>query len=471
MKKLVESSGVEVAYKEVDVVTTGTFGAMCSSGAIINLGHADPPIKIQRAWINDVEVCHPGAAVDLYIGATIMSETRPFEYGGGHVIEDLISGKEVEVRATAYGTDCYPRTKLTTTITKDDLNQFYLLNFRNCYQRYVCATNSRDEIIYTYMGKLLPKFRNATFSGSGALNPLMNDPDYETIGIGTRIFLGGGQGYVIGEGTQHDPGNRFGTLMVRGDCKKMSSEFIRGAAFTNYGTTLYVGIGIPIPILNEGLAKKTALLDEEILTDIVDYGIPRRGRPKLGKVSYKELKSGAIIINDKKVRVSSLSSLKTARKIAEILKSWIENSSFYLSAPAESLPTDTVCNPMKQTEEIAFVNGVTHVAVTCTEDEGVKAVAERIINRSVNHVVVTDEQGKLRGIVTSWDITKAVAKGKRKLADVIIRKVVTTKPDESLEAASRKMAQHQISALPVIDQDRKVLGIVTSEDIAKLLGR
>jgi len=471
MKKLVENSGVEVAYKEIDIVTTGTFGAMCSSGAIINVGQADPPIKIQKAWINDVEVCHPGAAVDLYIGATIMSETRPFEYGGGHVIEDLISGKEVEVRATAHGTDCYPRTRLRTTITKDDLNQFYLLNFRNCYQRYVCATNSRDEIIYTYMGKLLPKFRNATFSGSGALNPLMNDPDYETIGIGTRIFLGGGQGYVIGEGTQHDPGNQGGTLMVRGDCKKMSSEFIRGAAFTKYGTTLCVGVGVPIPILNEGLAKKTAILDEEILTDIVDYGIPRRERPKLGKVSYKELKSGAITINDKKVRVSPLSSLKTARKIAEILKSWIENSSFFLSAPAESLPTDTVCKPMKQTEEIAFVNSVTHAAVTCTEDEDIKAVAERIINRSVNHVVVTDEQGKLRGIVTSWDITKAVAKGKRKLADIIIRKVVTTKPHESLEAASRKMAQHQISALPVIDQDRQVLGIITSEDIAKLLGR
>ncbi len=321
------------------------------------------------------------------------------------------------------------------------------------------------------MGKLLPRFRNATFSGSGALNPLMNDPDYETIGIGTRIFLGGGQGYVIGEGTQHDPRNRFGTLMVRGDCKKMSSEFIRGAAFTKYGTTLYVGIGTPIPILNKGLAKKTALLDEEILTDIVDYGVPRRGRPKLGKVSYNELKSGVITINDKKVRVSPLSSLKTARKIAEILKSWIENASFYLSAPAESLPTDTICSPMKQTEEIAFVNGVTHAAVTCTEDEEIKVVAERIINRSVNHVVVTDEQGKLRGIVTSWDITKAVAKGERRLADIIIRKVVTTKPDDALEAASRKMVQHQISALPVIDQDRKVLGIVTSEDIAGLLGR
>jgi len=471
MKKLVESSGIEIAYKEVDVVTTGTFGAMCSSGAIINLGHSDPPIRIQKAWINDVEVCHPGAAVDLYIGATIMSETRPFEYGGGHVIEDLINGKEVDVRATSYGTDCYPRTKLSTTLTKDDLNQFYLLNFRNCYQRYDCATNSRDETIYTYMGKLLPRFRNATFSGSGAFNPLMNDPDYETIGVGTRIFLGGGQGYVIGEGTQHDPRNRFGTLMVRGDCKKMSPDFIRGASFTKYGTTLYVGIGMPIPILNEGLAKKTAILDEEILTDIVDYGIPRRERPKIGKVNYKELKSGAITINDKKVKVSPLSSLKTARRIAETLKSWIENSSFYLSAPAERLPTDTVCKPMKQTEEIAFVNSLMHTAVTCKEDEEIEAVAERIINRSVNHIVVADDQGKLRGIVTSWDITNAVAEGKRKLTNIIVRKVVTTKPDESLEAASRKMAQHQISALPVIDQDRKVLGIITSEDISKLLRR
>jgi len=471
MKKLVESSGIEVAFKEVDVVTTGTFGAMCSSGAIINLGHSDPPIKIQRAWINDVEVCHPGAAVDLYIGATVMSETRPFEYGGGHVIEDLISGKEVELRATAYGTDCYPRTNLRTTLTKDDLNQFYLLNFRNCYQRYNCATNSREETIYTYMGKLLPRFRNATFSGSGTLNPLMNDPDYETIGVGTRIFLGGGQGYVIGEGTQHDPGNRFGTLMVRGDCKKMSSEFIRGASFTKYGTTLYVGIGIPIPILNEELAKKTAILDEEILTDIVDYGIPRRERPKLGKVSYKKLKSGAITIGDKKVKVSPLSSLKTARKIAETLKSWIEDSSFYLTSPVERLPTDTTCRPMKQTEEIAFVNSVMHPAVTCTEDEEIKTVANRIISHSVNHIVVADDIGKLKGIVTSWDVTKAVGEGKKKLADIIVRKVVTTKPDESLEAASRKMAQHKISALPVIDRDRKVLGIITSEDISKLLGR
>jgi len=471
MKKLVESSGIEVAYKEVDVVTTGTFGAMCSSGAIINLGHADPPIKIQRAWLNDVEVSHTGAAVDLLIGATQMSETDPFEYGGGHVIEDLIAGKEIEVRATSYGTDCYPRTKLDTTITKDDLNQFYLLNFRNCYQRYVCATNSRDEIIYTYMGKLLPKHRNATYSGAGCLNPLMNDPDYETIGIGTRIFLGGGQGYVIGEGTQHDPTNRFGTLMVRGDCKQMSPEFIRGGAFTEYGTSMYVGMGIPIPILNEGIAKKTALRDEDIITDIVDYGIPRRGRPKLGQVSYATLKSGHVTINDRKVKVSSLSSLKKARKIAGILKSWIENGEFYLSAPAETLPTGSVCNPMHQTSQVAFVNTVAHDAVTCTVNENIKTVAQRIITKSVNHVVVVDKTNEIKGIVTSWDLTRAVAEGKSRLEEVITKKVYTTTPEETVEAASRKMAQHHISALPVLDHQNKVVGLISTEDVAKLRGR
>jgi len=471
MKRLVESSGVEVAFREVDVVTTGTFGAMCSSGAILNLGHSDPPIKIEKAWINDVPIYHPGAAVDLYIGATSMSERQPFEYGGGHVIEDLVSGKEVDLKATAYGTDCYPRTHVKTRLTKDDLNQFYLLNFRNCYQRYNCAVNGSDETLYTYMGKLLPRLRNATFSGAGELNPLMNDPDYETIGIGTRIFLGGTQGYVIGEGTQHDPQNRFGTIMVRGDAKQMSPDFLRGASFTRYGTTLYVGLGIPIPILNEGLVKKTAIRDEEIFTNVVDYSVPRKDRPALAKVSYKELNSGAITINDRRIKVSSLSSLKTARKIAGTLKSWITQGEFFLTGPVERLPVGSVFKPMRQTAETLFVASVMQTAVTCYANEEIRAIAERIVTRSVNHIIVVDDGDKLDGIVTSWDITRAMAEGKTALAEIMTRRVVTAKPDEPLEAASRRMAQHNISALPVIDAKRKVLGIVTAEDVSKLLGR
>jgi CBS domain-containing protein len=299
----------------------------------------------------------------------------------------------------------------------------------------------------------------------------MNDPDYETIGIGTRIFLGGAQGYVIGEGTQHEAQSQNGTLMVRGNAKKMNTEFLRGATFTRYGTTLYVGLGIPIPILNEGLAKKTAIRDEEIFTNVVDYGVPRRDRPKLAKVSYKELKSGAVTVEGKKIKVSSLSSLKTARKIAGTLKQWIDQGEFFLSAPVERLPLDTVFKPMKQTEATSFVADVMQSAVTCRENEEVSAVAKRIVTKSVNHIMVVDDRGKLNGIVTSWDITRALAEGKKVLADVVTRRVFTAKPNEPLETASKRMAQHNISALPVIDNENKVLGIVTSEDVSKLLGR
>jgi uncharacterized protein (DUF39 family) len=351
MKELVESSGIKVALDEVDVVTTGTMGAMCSSGALMNVGHAEPPIKIEKAWINDVPIPHPGAAVDLYIGASVQSETRGFEYGGGHVIEDLIAGKEVDFRATAYGTDCYPRTRVETTLTKEDLNQFTLLNFRNGYQRYSCATNGRDETIYTYMGKLLPRYRNATYSGAGEISPLNNDPDYETIGLGTRIFVGGAPGYVLGPGTQHNPKNSLGTLMVKGDAKLMSPEYIRGASFTRYGPSIYIGLGVPIPILNEGLVEKVAVRDHELITGVVDYGIPSRDRPTISETNYAELKKGKVEINGQSVRVTSMSSLKQAHRICSELKKWINEGRFTLTKPVERLPLDTRVGPMKHRED------------------------------------------------------------------------------------------------------------------------
>ncbi|MFH2112112.1 MAG: homocysteine biosynthesis protein [Candidatus Bathyarchaeota archaeon] len=353
MKALVESSGVKAAFNEVDVVTTGTMGAMCSSGAVVNLGHADPPIKIRDAWLNGVPVSHPGAAVDLYIGATQTAGDDLYEYGGAHVIEALIRGEEVELKANSPGTDCYPRTRLSTVVTKDDLNQFQLLNFRNCYQRYSCATNSRDETIYTYMGKLLPRYGNATYSGAGELNPLVNDPDYETIGVGTRIFLGGGVGYVIGEGTQHNPAKALGTLMVKGDAKQMTPDYVRAASYTRYGTTLYVGLGVPIPILNEGVAQKVAVRDSQVLTNVEDYGTPRRSKPVLGSVSYRQLKSGRITVAGQDVRVSPLTSLSKAQEITLELKNWIEGGEFLLSAPVERLPRDTVFSPMRQDDRQA----------------------------------------------------------------------------------------------------------------------
>ncbi|GAG77864.1 unnamed protein product, partial [marine sediment metagenome] len=141
--------------------------------------------------------------------------------------------------------------------------------------------NLSNKVIYTYMGILQPRLGNANYCSAGQLSPLFNDPYYKTIGIGTRIFLGGGIGYIAWQGTQHNPNvprtkggvprSGAGTIAVIGDLKKMSPEWLRGTTLRGYGVNLTVGIGLPIPILNEEIVQWTAVRDEEIYAQIIDY--------------------------------------------------------------------------------------------------------------------------------------------------------------------------------------------------------
>ncbi|KUK04638.1 homocysteine biosynthesis protein [Methermicoccus shengliensis] len=472
MCDIVEELGAEGAAKEVDVVTTATFGAMCSSGAFFNLGHSDPPIKISRMWLNDVEAYAGLAAVDGYIGATQLSETAGLSYGGAHVIYDLVSGKSVHLRARGFGTDCYPAKEVETTITLDDLNQAVLLNPRNAYQRYNVATNSTDSTIYTYMGTLLPNYGNATFSGSGVLSPLCNDPTFQTIGVGTRIFLCGAQGYIIGEGTQHDPENGFATLMVKGNLKEMSPEFMRAATFEKYGVSMYVGIGVPIPIINERVAASCAVRDSDIITNVLDYGVPRRKRPVLAQVSYEQLRSGTIEVMGREIKTSPLSSFKKSIEIAHLLKEQIERGEFLLTQPVAPLTLKGSAKPMSQIERKTLVREVmTRNIITVHPDDGVADAATKLIRGDFNHLPVVDEGGRLVGIITSWDVSKAVANGASngKVADVMTRKVISSSEDEPVESAAHRLHAHNISALPVLDSERRVIGMITSEDISRLV--
>lgn len=336
--ELVEELGVDQTFDEVDVVTSGTFGAMCSSGVWLNFGHSDPPIRAERISLNNVP-CYGGlAAVDTYVGATQPSTDRGLSYGGGHVIEDLLKGKNVHLVAESSGTDCYPRRYLSNDLRLDDFTQAVMANPRNAYQRYNVATNSSPRTLHTYMGKLLPNWGNATFSGAGELSPLLNDPSYKTIGVGTKIFLGGGVGYVTGEGTQHNPEEGFGTLMVQGNLKGMTPEFVRGASFGGYGCSLYVGLGIPIPILDSSLVRSTAVRDQNITTKVIDYSVSSCDRPVLAEVTYEELFSGCIDVQGQEIPTSSLSSRFMAKKVASELKSLILNRQFgQLTLPVERL--------------------------------------------------------------------------------------------------------------------------------------
>ncbi len=357
---IVDKKGLKQAAKEVDVVTTGTFGPMCSSGAYINTGHTNPKIKLGggKVTINNIPVYAGFAAVDVYIGATAVAEDDPcnkvypgeFKYGGGHLIQDLVAGKDVVLKASAYGTDCYPRKSLETLINIKDLNEAVLFNPRNVYQNYNVAVNRSNRIIYTYMGTLKPGFGNANYCSAAQLSPLLNDPLYKTTGIGTKIFLGGGTGYVAWHGTQHNPSVKrkengapqapAGTLALIGDLKRMTPKWLSGASFQGYGVSLSVGVGIPIPILNEEICKYAAVRDEELVAQIVDYShdYPNGKKNSLGEVTYKQLKSGRIKVEGKDVLTASISSYPRAKEIANTLKDWIKKGDFTLTEPVSSIP-------------------------------------------------------------------------------------------------------------------------------------
>lgn len=360
---LVREKGPRAVAEEVDVVTTATFGPMCSSGVFINFGHSDPPIRMSKVWLNDVPAYAGVAAVDAYLGATELSESSGMEYGGANVIEDLVAGKQVKLRAVSHGTDCYPRREIETMVDLSHLNQVYLFNPRNAYQNYPVAVNSSNKMLYTYMGTLLPHLGNANYSSAGELSPLLNDPYYRTIGIGTRIFLSGATGYVAWEGTQHNPSqNRTengipvsgaGTLALIGNLKEMNSRYLRAALFDRYGITMYVGVGIPIPMLDEEMARSVGAGNDEIFTTVVDYSVPRRSRPALGQVSYAQLRSGAIELNGRRIPTGSLSSLSRAREIAGTLKTWLSEGRFLLQEPVQTLPLHTRQNPLQDGEDRA----------------------------------------------------------------------------------------------------------------------
>ncbi len=359
LKARVADVGVTQAAKEVDVITTGTFEPMESSGAIINLGHTDPPIKIRHCWLDGVSAYSGFGAVDLYLGATQVSESADGEEmrerGGGHVIANLIAGKPVPLRALGQVTDCYPRASFETTITRDTINQFYLFNPRNLYQNFIVGVNGGDRPLFTYLGPLQPRLGNAVYSNPGAISPLLNDPDLQLIGIGTRIFLGGGIGYVAWEGTQHFPLQRrlpnrtpigpAATLALIGDAKQMDARWVRGCYFKGYGPSLMLGVGVPLPVLHEEVVARCTVQDQDLVAPVVDFSIPRRVRPTFGLVSYSQLKLGRIVIDGKSVRVAPLASIFRSRQVAVELKAWIADGAFMLTEFVAPIPADQTFRP------------------------------------------------------------------------------------------------------------------------------
>ncbi|MFH1835581.1 MAG: CBS domain-containing protein, partial [Methanobacteriota archaeon] len=104
---------------------------------------------------------------------------------------------------------------------------------------------------------------------------------------------------------------------------------------------------------------------------------------------------------------------------------------------------------------------------TAEKSDSIDMVSNLMIENNINQVPITDDAGKLCGIVTSWDITKAIAEKKKKLSEFMTRKVITSLADDPLDLATRKIEKHEINSTPVVDKEGRLIGIITLSDITR----
>jgi uncharacterized protein (DUF39 family) len=345
IKKLKNKESRQELARRVDVVTTATFGPMCSSGVFLNLGHAKPATKFQDVTLDGVAAYGGIAAADVYLGAT---EEHPEnqKFGGAHVIRKLVNGEAVKFKAKSRRTSaCYPGESAEELVSLDNINQAYFYNPRNSYQNYNAATNSSDKVLHTYMGRLEPGFESVNFSGAGAISPLLADPELRTIGIGSRIFFCGGVGYVTWEGTQFNgqqlqdpvtglPVGPAATLAITADLRQLDPRYVQPVVVKGYGISINLAIGAAIPVLDEDIIDKLLIEDRQIETNIVDYATGKT----IGKANYEDLLAGKLELNGRYVKARSLSNANVAEKVCHEFKELILAGDFELTAPVQRLP-------------------------------------------------------------------------------------------------------------------------------------
>ena len=347
-KILAEEKGIDYILNNIDVVVCATFEMNVNALVYLSFGQTDPLIYFQDATINSVPCC-PLGPTDLALSSVATSRDN-YEYSGANVLEELVSKKDVYLRCTGKRLEVFPNKEFETWFNLRFLNQARLLLNQCINQNGIVATNSSDKDINSHMGTLISHVENATFNSSSYLNPLINDPFCKTIGIGTKVWVSGADGVIVGEGSNHNPlqkRNECGipvgpaiTLSCMVDIKMMKPKYLRAGFIKSYGPVLFVGVGVPIPVLDEEIAEHLTINDEKIHTTIVDFSIPRRTKPTFGQCTYKELRTSTVIINKKPTLVAPLSSMAWAIDICNILKEEIINKNFYLNKPVISIPMD-----------------------------------------------------------------------------------------------------------------------------------
>lgn len=293
--------GQKVTVDDVDVVTTGTFGVMSGTMAVMMVPVAAKNSfeKADAIWLNGVPA-QPGpcpnerlGVVDLVINGTSHADDR---YGGGHLFRDLVKGKEIDIFVEAHGRTYENR------VTLDEIDFARIITTRLAFKNYhaiINPTATTISSIFSVTGLTGP-FTETTVSGCGEINPLQNDPSHRIIGVGTRVLLNGAPGYIMGKGTRASPDKP--NISAFADMKGMDPHMMGGMK-TSHGPECLTSLAVPIPILDEEILTGLKILDHDVPLPVSDVN----GRTAHSKVNYGHIWNNN---TDKAIRVDKDRCLK-----------------------------------------------------------------------------------------------------------------------------------------------------------------
>ena len=282
-------SGSNVAFRDVDIVTAATCGLMSGTYAVLSFPFCEPNrfVRASRLFLNGIEG-YPGPCpneriglIDAIVHGTRHSRDNP-RYGGGHLFRDIVAGKPIDV---AVVTDTGET--LHGEITLDRMPHAVLHGSRHAFRNYVGFVNPGGDPMATIFcsSPLPPDLGGATACGCGEINPIQKDPGLRTIGIGTRVMLNGGTGYVTGLGTRSSLERPC--LSVVADMHTMNPDNMGGFQ-TSAGPEVIQTWAVPIPMIDETVFATAQTLDEDIPLVVTDV----RGRTPMAEATYADLWTG-----------------------------------------------------------------------------------------------------------------------------------------------------------------------------------
>ena len=271
---------------DIDVVTTATSALMSGTYAVLSFKVAEPDTftTASKVWINSVPAqvgpC-PNERIgilDLIVMGTQASKTNP-GYGAGDLFRDLVRGEQVLVEIL---TDDNRTLTCSTTLTQ--IPHAMLHSSRNAFKNYLAFVNPGKTAVSTifHSDKMNGNYEEMTFCGCGELNPLENDPELKTIGIGTKVLINGAEGFVTGPGTRSSAEKP--NLSGIADMHQMNPEFLGGFK-TGHGPDIITTWAVAIPVLDRDMLTHILKTDAQIPLKVVDV----RTRRQISEITYGDV--------------------------------------------------------------------------------------------------------------------------------------------------------------------------------------